>query len=92
MTLHWKYFDMVKKNKKGKKARNFTMVGIFALRTRDVPIRFFCAPEPIRVIEYWVSADTESRSETRVFLVLDAQFKYIRVIKINPMYTELCIE
>lgn len=35
---------------------------------------------------YWVTADTESRSHTSIFLVLGANFKYIKAIKINPMY------
>ena len=33
-------------------------------KSRDVPIRFFLIPIPIRVFQYLVSADTESRSDT----------------------------
>ncbi len=52
----------------------------------------------IRDIEYWVSADTDYpilwdilRSNTCIFLVFDAQFKYIQVIKIimNSLKDEL---
>ncbi len=37
-------------------------------------------------LSHWVSVDTKSWSDTCIFLVFDAQFKYIKVIKINPMY------
>lgn len=41
----------------------------------------------IRVIEFWVSADSESQTDTCIFLVFDAQIKYNRVIKIRVCVT-----
>lgn len=44
----------------------------YKIHTRNVPNKFFCAPRPIPVNEYRVSAHSMSRSYTCNFLVLGA--------------------